>query len=122
MFKVLESSRVFHGDCGRAFGYIHPEAEPRGCLDGFALPYSQSWYLEGMVDPSLQETLESLSPAEQKAILAVAEYLKRRRTGGQHPQQETEALIQELSIGEPIFATPDGGLPPARRAARRFMR
>ena len=32
-----------------------------------------------MVDTALLETLELLSPAEQQAILAVAEYLKNRR-------------------------------------------
>ena len=35
-----------------------------------------------MVDTALLETLELLSPAEQQAILAVAEYLKNRRTDG----------------------------------------
>ena len=81
------------------------------------------WYSEGMVDVALLETLELLSPDEQKAILAVAQFLKSRR---QHEASSsralTEALLAELPAGEPRFHTPDEGLSPARMAARRFMR
>lgn len=75
-----------------------------------------------MLDSALLEALELLSPTEQKAILAVAEYLKGRRTEGAQPGTETEALLAELPKGQPRFTTPDEGLSPARQAARRFMR
>ncbi len=75
-----------------------------------------------MVDTALLETLELLTPVEQKAILAIAEYLKSRRAGGAKAQVLTEALLAELPTAEPRFNTPDEGLSPARRSARRFMR
>ena len=75
-----------------------------------------------MVDTTLLETLELLSPADQKAILAVAEYLKNRRTDGTDARGLTEALLAELPAGEPRFNGPDEGLSPARITARRFMR
>ena len=75
-----------------------------------------------MVDAALMETLELLTPVEQKAILAIAEYLKSRRDGGADAGISTEALLAELPAGEPRFGTPDEGLSPARNAARRFMR
>jgi hypothetical protein len=75
-----------------------------------------------MVDMALLETLELLTPAEQKAILAIAEYLKNRRADGADARVLTEALLAELPTGEPRFSSPDEGLSPARRAARRFMR
>lgn len=75
-----------------------------------------------MVDRALLETLELLTPAEQKAILAVAEYLKDRRADGANPRQVTEALLAELPTGEPRFTKSDDDLSPARQIARRFMR
>ena len=75
-----------------------------------------------MVDSALLETLELLDPAEQKAILAVAEYIKGQRAEGVQPGTVTEALLAELPKDQPHFATPDEGLTPARQAARRFMR
>lgn len=75
-----------------------------------------------MLDSALLETLERLTPAEQKAILAVAEYLTTHRTEGVPPQTSIEALLAELPSGPPQFTTPDEGLSPARLAARRFMR
>ena len=71
-----------------------------------------------MVDTALLQTLELLTPVEQKAILAIAEYLKSRRADAPNLQVLTEALLAELPAGD----TPDEGLSPARRAARRFMR
>lgn len=75
-----------------------------------------------MVDTALLETLELLSPAEQKAVLAVAEYLKDRRSEGVDAGDLAEALLAELPAGEPRFMATDDGLSPARMAARRFMR
>jgi hypothetical protein len=80
------------------------------------------WYSRGMVDVALLETLELLTPGEQKAILAVAEFLKSRREDEASAGALTEALLAELPAGEPRFNTPDEGLSPARMAARRFMR
>ena len=74
-----------------------------------------------MADVALLETLELLTPSEQKAILAVAEYLKNRRIGAE-PDHVSEALLAELHVGEPRFTTMDEGLSPARKAARRFIR
>ncbi len=37
------------------------------------------WYAKGMVDAALLEKLELLTPVEQEAILAVAEFLRSRR-------------------------------------------
>lgn len=75
-----------------------------------------------MVDAELLATLELLTPAEQKALGAVAEYLKRRPERGADPGLAVEALLAELPVGEPSFTAPDEGLSPARQAARRFMR
>ena len=75
-----------------------------------------------MVDTALLETLELLSPAEQQAILAVAEYLKNRRTDGADARAITEALLAELPAGAPQFDAPDQGLSVGRIAAGRFMR
>ena len=75
-----------------------------------------------MVDTALLETLELLTPVEQKAILAIAEYLKSRRAEEPNLQVRIEALLAELPAGVPRFDTSDEGLSPARRAARRFMR
>lgn len=72
-----------------------------------------------MVDATLLETLELLTPPEQKALLAVAEFLKSRREDDTNAQALAEALLAE---GEPGFQTPDDDLTPARMAARRFMR
>lgn len=74
-----------------------------------------------MVDTALLDILERLTPAEQLAIRAVAEYLTSHRAGGMSPGVAAEALLEELPKGEPRFTTPDEGLSPARRAARRFM-
>ncbi len=74
------------------------------------------------MDTALLETLELLTPAEQKAILAIAEYLRSRRADGADARALTDALLAELPQGEPHFSSPDEGLSPARRAARRFMR
>lgn len=71
------------------------------------------------MEATLLETLELLSPAEQKAVLALAEYLKNRRAEG---LEVAEALLAELPAGEPRFSAADEGLSPARIAARRFMR
>lgn len=75
-----------------------------------------------MVDSALLETLELLTPSEQKAILTVAEFLKKRREDGVSAAAITESLLAELPSGEPHFRTPDEGLSPGRMAARRFMR
>ena len=75
-----------------------------------------------MVDLALLETLELLTPGEQKALLAVAEFLKSRREDDSNSQVLTEALLAELPVHAPRFNTPDEGLSPARRAARNFMR
>ena len=90
----------------------------------FKTPASEQrrWYFRGMVDTALLETLELLTPIEQKAILAIAEYLKGRRADGANARVLTEALLAELPAGDPRFNTPDEGLSPARRAARRFIR
>ena len=74
------------------------------------------------MDTALLETLELLTPAEQKVIPAIAEYLKSRRAEAAEARVLTEALLAEIPGGEPRFATPDEGISPARRAARRFMR
>jgi hypothetical protein len=76
----------------------------------------------GMVDLALLETLELLTASEQKAILAVAEFLKSRREEEASSQVLTEALLAELPSHEPRFRTSDEGLSPARKAARNFMR
>ena len=52
------------------------------------------------------EILELLTPAEQKAILAIAEYLKRRRAEAAYARVLTEALLAELPAGEPRFDPP----------------
>ncbi len=75
-----------------------------------------------MVDTALLETLELLTLAEQKAMLAIAEYLKSQRADGGDPRVRTEALLAELPAAPPVFGTADEGLSPARLAARRFMR
>lgn len=75
-----------------------------------------------MVDVALLEALELLTPSEQKAILAIAEFLKNRREDEASARVLTEALLAEVSAPEPRFHTPDEGLSPARLAARRFMR
>jgi hypothetical protein len=79
-----------------------------------------------MVDSTLLETLERLTPGEQKTMLAVAEFLKSRRSAETDSQGSAEALFAELRAelltGEPRFNTSDEGLSPARLAARRFMR
>ena len=79
-------------------------------------------YAKYMLDVALLESLERLTLGEQKAILAVAEFLKSRRETEATAQGLTEALLTELPAGEPLFTTPDEGLSPARIAARRFMR
>jgi hypothetical protein len=75
-----------------------------------------------MLDSALVQALELLTPDEQEAILAVAEYLKHQRGGRAEPPGAAAALLAELATGEPRFATPDLELSPARQAARRFMR
>jgi hypothetical protein len=70
-----------------------------------------------MVDSALLRTLELLTLDEQQAILAVAEYLKNKRT-----DVAAAALVAELTANEPPFVAPDLDLSPARQAARRFMR
>lgn len=79
-------------------------------------------YSKSMVDVALLEALELLTPSEQKAILAIAEFLKNRREDEASARVLTEALLAEVSAPEPRFHTPDEGLSPARLAARRFMR
>ena len=68
------------------------------------------------------ETLELLTPLEQKAMLAIAEYLKSQRAEGAEGRTHIEALLGELPAHGPRFSSPDEGLSPARMAARRFMR
>jgi hypothetical protein len=83
------------------------------------------WYYGVVVDVALLETLELLTAAEQRAMLAVAEFLQSRRADGADALVDTEALLAELPAGEPRFSEPDEGLSPAspaRMAARRFMR
>ena len=75
-----------------------------------------------MVDTALLETLEELSPVEQQALLAVAEYLKNRRVDGADARAITEALLAELPGDAPRFDASDEGLSPGRIATRRFMR
>ena len=53
-----------------------------------------------MVDSALLEALELLTPAEQKAILAIAEYLKSRRAEAGETRVLPEALLAELPTGE----------------------
>ena len=89
---------------------------------GLALNHPPRWYSRGMVNAALLETLEQLTPVEQKAILTVAEYLKSRRADGANAQELTEAMLAELPTAEPRFTSPDEGLSPARQAARHFMR
>lgn len=74
------------------------------------------------MDTTLLETLELRTPDEQKAMLTLAEHLKIHRERDGEGRAFTEALIAELPITEPRFSSPDEGLSPARRAARRFMR
>ena len=71
---------------------------------------------------ALLETLELLTPGEQEAILAFAEFIKSRRDNEDSARALTEALLADLPAGKPRFSTPDEHLTPARRAARRFMR
>jgi hypothetical protein len=71
-----------------------------------------------MLDGALVDTLERLTPAEQKTILALADYIVLRRSAGE--EATAESLLAELQ--EPRFSTPDEALSPARQAARRFMR
>ncbi len=75
-----------------------------------------------MLDSALLQALELLTPDEQEAVLAIAEYLKHQRSGGAEPSRAAAAVLAELTNSEPHFATPDQELSPARRAARRFMR
>jgi hypothetical protein len=75
-----------------------------------------------MVNAALLETLELLTPDEQNAILAVAEFLKSHREVELGAPLLSEALLAQLPASEPRFNTPDEGLSPARMAARRFMR
>jgi len=75
-----------------------------------------------MVGSALLQALELLTPDEQEAVLAVAEYLKHQRGGGAEPSRAAAALLAELATDEPRFATGDLELSPARQAARRFMR
>jgi hypothetical protein len=75
-----------------------------------------------MLGSALLKSLELLTPAEPKAIRAIAEYLLCQRAEGSPPESAAAALLAELPQGEPRFATPDEGLSPARLAARRFMR
>jgi len=81
-----------------------------------------SWDPKGMVDSELLAALELLTPAEQKALIAIADYLKARPNRGTDPRLETESLLAELPVCEPSFTVPDEVLSPARKAARRFMR
>lgn len=55
---------------------------------------------------ALVETLELLTPAEQRAILAVAEFLKSRRADGADARVLIEALLAELPAGEPASTHP----------------
>jgi hypothetical protein len=75
-----------------------------------------------MVDSVLLQALELLTPDEQEAVLAVAEYLRHNRASAEAPSTPAAAMLTELDISEPRFATPDHQLSPARQAARRFMR
>ncbi len=65
-----------------------------------------------MLDAALLEALELLTHSEGKVILAVAEYLKSRRAEGVDLEAATEAMLAELSQGEPHFTAPDDGLSP----------
>ena len=67
-----------------------------------------------MVDTALLETLELLTPLEQNAMLAIAEYLKER--------VHIEAPLGELPAHGPRFRSPDESLSPARMAESSFMR
>jgi hypothetical protein len=75
-----------------------------------------------MVDSELLAALDLLTPGEQKALLAVAEYLKTRRDRDENEQTAMESIVAELAEGPPEFGSSDEGLSSARRAARRFMR
>jgi len=75
-----------------------------------------------MVDSTLLQALEMLTPDEQEAVRAVAEYLTHQRVGGSEPSKAAAALRAELDISDLRFSAPDVGLSPARQAARRFMR
>ena len=75
-----------------------------------------------MVDTALLETLELLTPVEQKAILTIAEYLKSWRADGADAPGLTEALLAELPQGEPHFSSPGEGLLLKRRFSGRLRR
>jgi ABC-type uncharacterized transport system substrate-binding protein len=75
-----------------------------------------------VVHSSLLQALELLTPVEQEAVLAVAEYLKHQRRSEAEPSAAAAALLAELDRSKPRFATADTDLSPARQAARRFMR
>ena len=75
-----------------------------------------------MVNAALLEILERLSADEQKAMLAVAEYVRLQSARGEKPERVAQALLSELKSEQPRFSTSDEGLSPARLAARRFMR
>ena len=80
-------------------------------------------FFKSMLDTALLTTLELLTPAEQKSIQALAEFLKSQRAEGAIVRQAAvEDLLAELPMREPQFSTSDDGLSPARLAARRFMR
>ncbi len=59
-----------------------------------------------MLDNALVDTLERLTPSEQKAILAVAEYIERQRNAGS--SETAESPLAELQ--EPRFTTPGEAL------------
>jgi hypothetical protein len=75
-----------------------------------------------MVDSALLQALEVLTPDEQEAVRAVAEYLKQQRGVGARESSAAAALLAEVAPNEPHFATGDLDLSAARQAARRFMR
>ena len=76
-------------------------------------PLVATVYPEGMLDGTLIDTLERLSPSEQEAILTIAEYIEQKRASA----GTVESLLAELR--EPRFPTPDEALAPARDAAAR---
>jgi hypothetical protein len=75
-----------------------------------------------MADTELMAALTKLTAEEQKALLAIAEYMKSHRSEGSDARSLAAELLAELLNGEPRFRGPDEGLSAARIAARRFMR
>jgi hypothetical protein len=102
-------------DSGVRFANAHKKGNQANGLSEY---YVIGVFWNSMVDAALIDALERLSPADQKTILAVAEYIETQRKAG--GIAIAESLLAELH--ELRFSTSDEGLSSARLAARRFMR